>query len=236
VRQASSWWSPNQAKKKKRKRDEKHDHPGIINDRPFITLIVGKKGSGKSVLCCNLLLTTYRYLFDRIIIVSPTFRAQYGVLWHKISSDGIVVHEELNETIIQSVYDEVKSNKDTATLLLLDDCGEELRKIEPRLVNLMVSNSRHYKLSILSLHQKLTQAPTILRGNADQIMMFGACSYLEREALYKEVSIVDRKTFMRIFNHATDEPHSFLCCVMSREGQLKFYKHDFETEIKIENK
>jgi hypothetical protein len=68
--------------------------------------------------------------------------------------------------------------------------------------------------------------------------MFGACSYLEREALYKEVSlsIVDRKTFMQIFNVATEDPHSFLCCVMSREGKLKFYKHDFETEIKIENK
>ncbi len=53
------------------------------------------------------------------------------------------------------------------TLLVLDDLGGELKIIEPRLINLLVSNSGHYRLSIISL--------------------------LELECLYKEVSVVERK-------------------------------------------
>ena len=171
-------------------------------------------------------------MFDRIVIVSPTFRSQYETLWYQITSEGIEVHEELTVSVLQNLFDTIKqSNGSVSTLLLLDDCGEELRKIDQRLVNLLVSNSRHYKLSCLSLHQKLTQAPTILRSNADQIIMFGACSFLEREALYREVSVVPRKEFMTIFNNATEKPHSFLVCIMARDGKLRFYESDFVTEI-----
>ena len=120
--------------------------------------------------------------------------------------------------------------------MVLDDLGEELKKIEPRLINLLVSNSRHYRLSIISLHQKLTQCPTVIRGQVDSICMFGACSYLERECLYKEVSVVERKLFMKMFTEVTEQPHAFLVCTMSREGKLKFFHSDFKTEVVIENK
>jgi hypothetical protein len=61
--------------------------------------------------------------------------------------------------------------------------------------------------------------------------MFGACSYLERECLYKEVSVVERKLFMKMFSAVTEHPHAFLVCTMSREGKLKFYESDFITEV-----
>ena len=218
-----------------RKHKDKYDYPGIINDRPFIQLLVGKKGSGKSMLCCKLLLTSYRFCFDRIIFISPTFRAQHSTLWNQISPEGVEVHEQLTETLVQKLYDELSAKQSCSckktTLLVLDDLGEELKKIEPRLINLLVSNSRHYRLSIISLHQKLTQCPTVIRGQVDSICMFGACSYLERECLYKEVSVVERKLFMKMFTEVTEKPHAFLVCSMSREGKLKFYESDFITEV-----
>ena len=75
VRQARSWMGPLKPKRNQRIHNEKYDLPGIINDRPFIQLLVGKKDSGKSVLCCKLLLTPYRFCFDRIVFISPTFQS-----------------------------------------------------------------------------------------------------------------------------------------------------------------
>ncbi len=66
--------------------------------------------------------------------------------------------------------------------------------------------------------------------------MFGACSYLERECLYKEVSVVERKLFMKMFTDVTEQPHAFLVCTMSREGKLNFFNSDFKAEVVIEHK
>ena len=109
VRRASTWLQPQQTKKRKHK--DKYDFPGIINDRPFIQLLVGKKRSGKSMLCCKLLLTSYRFCFDRIIFISPTFRAQHSTLWNQISPDGVEVHEQLTEQLVQKIYDELTAKQ-----------------------------------------------------------------------------------------------------------------------------
>lgn len=205
--------------------------PGIITDRPQVTIVCGKKGSGKSCLCVKLLKTHFKYVYKKIIIISPTFRAQYAKLWCQISHEGVIVYEALTQQVITKIFDEMMEN-DEETLLLLDDCGEELKHCEPRLVNMLVSNSRHRNLSMIVLCQKITQMPTILRCNADSYIMYSSSSYLERECLYKEVSTVEKKEFIKIFNKATEKEYSFLVCVMSRTGQLQFYHSDFETRIK----
>jgi hypothetical protein len=158
-----------------KKRNQKYDYKGLINDRPHITIIAGKKHSGKSYLCCKLLLTSWRFQYDRIIFVSPTFRSQYDSLWHKLSPEGIQVHEFIDESVIQNLMDKLSNDKKRprpATLLVLDDLGEEFRKFCPRVVNMLVSNSRHFNLSVVCLHQRLTQSPPIVRANADCIIAF----------------------------------------------------------------
>ena len=125
----------------------------------------------------------------------------------------------------------VSAKGNGSTLLILDDLGEEFRKISPRTVNMLVSNSRHYKLSIICLHQRLTQAPPILRANADVIISFSACSYVEIECLWKMVAITQRKPFQLMFNDATQEPHSYLVSMIDKGGRLRFYRKDFKTEL-----
>jgi hypothetical protein len=218
-------------KKKKPKVTDKYDYPGLITDRPHITVVAGKKGSGKTHLACRLLLTSFRFKYDHIIFVSPTFRAQYDGLWSKLSPDGITVYEQLTEQLIESIMKTVSAKGNGSTLLILDDLGEEFRKISPRTVNMLVSNSRHYKLSIICLHQRLTQAPPILRANADVVIAFSACSFTEIECLWKMVATTQRKTFQLMFNDATQEPHSYLVSMVDKGGRLRFYKKDFKTEL-----
>jgi hypothetical protein len=194
----------------------------------MVCLMCGRKGSGKSFLLCRLLKTFWSGVYDEIIIVSPTFRAQWAGLWSQLSPEGITVHEELTESFIESFMVQQSTNGKNS-LLILDDCGEDLRKCSPSTVNKLVSNSRHYKLSIICLHQKLSQSPTIMRANADTLLSFPACSFLEREALWKEISTVDRKTFQRMFNDATTEKHSFMVSSIDKGGILRNYRDDFKT-------
>jgi hypothetical protein len=218
-------------KKTKPKVTDKYEYPGLITDRPHITVVAGKKGSGKSHLACRLLLTSFRFKYDHIIFVSPTFRAQYDGLWSKLSPDGITGPEQLTEQLIETIMKTVSAKGNGSTLLILDDVGEEFRKISPRTVNMLVSNSRHYKLSIICLHQRLTQAPPILRANADVVIAFSACSYVEVECMWKMVATTQRKAFQLMFNDATQEPHSYLVSMVDKGGRLRFYKKDFRTEL-----
>ena len=203
--------------------------PGLITDRPHVTIIAGRKGSGKTHLLCRLLLTAWWGVYDRIVFVSPTFKSQFDSLWCQLSPEGITVHESLEDSFIENLLQSVSTSTRHSTLLVMDDIGEDLRKTPPAMLNKLVSNSRHYKLSIVCLHQKMTQSPTIVRANADCIISFPACSFLEREALWREISTVDRKTFQRIFTDATVEQHSFLVSTIDKGGILKNYKSDFST-------
>ena len=97
--------------------------------------------------------------------------------------------------------------------------------------NKLISNSRHLNCSIIALLQKLSQAPTILRSNADVFIVFSACSIRERDALHSEIGTVDKKVFEKMFNECTSEQYSaFVASII--DGKIGFYKN-FENEIKI---
>jgi energy-coupling factor transporter ATP-binding protein EcfA2 len=226
TKQSTSWFSQ-QTTKPQTKNDERF--PALLIDKPHITLVCGAKGSGKSQLVCRLLLTAYKKVYDEIIFVSPTFQAQVKGLWGKLSPEGIRVVDDLSQEFVDGfLIDQSKSSKNT--LLILDDCGDAQRLLKGNSWMKLIANSRHYKLSIISLHQKLTQADVCLRVNADTVICFPSCSYGERDALYRARSTVDRKTFMELFRSATIEDYSFLVCTV-RSGNLRFYMSDFVTDI-----
>ena len=226
TKQSTSWFSQ-QTTRLPQNNEERF--PALLINKPHVTLVCGAKGSGKSQLVCRLLLTAYKKVYDEIIFVSPTFESQIKSLWGKLSPEGIRVVDDLSQEFVDGfLIDQSKSSKNT--LLVLDDVGQAQRQLKGNSWMKLIANSRHYKLSIISLHQKLTQADTCIRVNADTIVCFPSCSYGEREALYKARSTVDRKTFMDLFRSATIEDYSFLVCTV-RSGNLRFYMSDFKTDI-----
>jgi len=229
TKQSTSWFNPPSKQTTKLPQKNEELFPALLINKPHITLVCGAKGSGKSQLVCSLLLTAYKKVYDEIIFVSPTFQAQVKGLWGKLSPEGIRVVDDLTQQFVDSfLLDQSTSTKNT--LLVLDDCGDAQRQLKGNSWMKLIANSRHYKLSIISLHQKLTQADVCLRVNADTIVCFPSCSYGERDALYKARSTVDRKTFMDLFRRATEDSYSFLVCTV-RSGNLRFYMSDFFTDI-----
>lgn len=222
-------------KAKPPKKQNKTDLPGIINDRSHRTLIAGRAGSGKTQLVLRLLKTVWKGCYSKIYIVSPTFVAQFEHVWSQLDSEGIEGHLQIDDSLIGLLHtkciEHTKAKQDT--LILIDDCGEDLRRINPQAFNLFVSNSRHCRASIVHLVQKITQSPTCFRSNCDTIIAFGATSFIDREALWRELSTVDRKTFFQMFSKATNDRYAYMSCTISRQGKLEFYNADFKTLVTI---
>ena len=223
----SQFW-PQRAKKQQPK--TKTVFKGLINERSFVMCLVGKKGSGKSQLCLKLLTTWggLRGVFDRVVIISPTFKAQFAGLWCAIDPHGLEVHEELSELLLETIITEQTSSSDKVLVISADN-GDDWRRVAPSVTNKLISNSRHLHISCLFLAQKMTQLPVIVRSNSDVFAVFQANSHLEQTALFNEVSTVDRRAFDRMFNSATEKQYSFLVSSVL-EGKLRFFKN-FTEEI-----
>jgi hypothetical protein len=186
-------------------------------------LVVGRKGMGKSQMIVSMLKDPrgLKWIYDRIIIFSGTFRTQYQNLWSKLSSKGIVVHEELDELILMKVYEEQLGSPEHV-LILSDDMDQQWSKMDQQVVNKIITNSRHCNLSLCFLVQKMSMVPTIIRSNADCVIAYATSCHREFEAIYNEFSHCSKKDFHKFFVEATSEPYSFLvCCVQS--GKVEMY-------------
>jgi hypothetical protein len=197
-------------------------------------ILAGKPASGKTSLFIKLLTTVWKGLFHKIILICPTFEAQFPTVWSQIGPEGVTVYKGgITSDLVEKMYKD--SQKDAAagrtTLVTIDDCGEQMRRIDPAIFSMWVSNSRHLKTSIVHLTQKLTFSPTCLRSQADCLICFPATSYLDREALYREFSLVDRKTFFALLQKATREKYSFMACCTQPGGLLGLYESDLITPL-----
>ena len=196
---------------------------GLINHLPHITILLGRKGSGKTSLLIDLLRTPGGYFkkYKRIIIISPTYVSQHEKSWSKISREGVEVFSLLSDQLL--TYIEQQSQSKEGLLVISDDQDEAWRKsVDHQIVNRMISNSRHSNLSFVFLSQSVVQLPTIIRRNCDVYVLFGACSYQEINLIYAEVSTVQRKDFWDLFSKATSKPYGFLVVSIER-GKIRFY-------------
>jgi hypothetical protein len=174
-------------------------------------------------MCVSLLKDSrgLKFLYDRIIIFSGTFKTQYEKLWSQLSPKGIVVFEDLDETVLTKVYEEQLGSKESVCIIS-DDMDTQWGKIDSGLMNKVITNSRHCNLSLCFLVQKMTMVPTIIRSNADCVVAYSTSCHREFEAIYNEFSHCSKKEFHKFFVEATKEPYSFLvCCVQG--GKVGMY-------------
>ena len=162
-----------------------------------------------------------KFLYDRIIIFSGTFKTQYEKLWSQLSPKGITVIEELDETVLMKIYEEQLGSKEFVCIIS-DDMDTQWAKIDSGLMNRVITNSRHCNLSLCFLVQKMTMVPTIIRSNADCVVAYATSCHREFQALHNEFSHCGSRQFHQFFVEATKEPYSFLvCCVQG--GKVEMY-------------
>ncbi len=165
-----------------------------------VWLVVGGRGSGKTTTALNVL-NTRRGEYDTIWLVSKTGRADghskklLGELIEELEEDGqfhTTLDEETAQTIIERIqafnaaYDG-KRKGGPRHLVCLDDQLSNLRQGQRSVVNDLVVNSRHLRMSLWVLTQQLRSVPPLWRANAQLISIWPTASSKEHRALFEEL-------------------------------------------------
>ena len=179
--------------------------------------MIGKRGSGKTVLIKELLTHMYKHkMIDECIIISPTERMsmQYGNIADKIYysyNDKIV--EELLE-IQRHRIDEAKQTgkKPKKVVIVLDDClAQKGNWVRSQATQELLFNSRHYHITIiLTMQFPLGMTPE-LRSNFDYIFLAHDDFISNIKRIYDHYAgmFPTFDSFRQVFAQITDD-HGFM--------------------------
>lgn len=158
---------------------------------PTRIIITGKTNSGKSHLLLYLLYWMCDNI-DELIVISPTLEPgefeDITVPAH--------IHGEYNPDIITELWERVAAAKEKKNIMIvLDDSAFDIKKNDKSLSRVFTSG-RHFGLSIVVITQKFRLLNQAIRSNSDYIVVSKTVNALERDAIYSECSVEDKKMFM----------------------------------------
>ena len=202
----------------------------LPNYSGFNFVISGASGSGKTTLMTSMMSArkkngirqSYRKVFDKIVICSPTLgqgKSAKQDPFHDVPGDR--KFKEFNLQVMDEIYAMVEANRDNDehSVLILDDIGAQLRKsagAEKKLVSLL-QNRRHVFTSVFVLVQRFRDLPPGLRANMSHFATFRPKNMLEEEAICSETMPFHKKNWRQIMDYVFDnsDRFSFLMIDMS---------------------
>jgi hypothetical protein len=204
--------------------------PGMTVDNPISDRIsdplpntasflgfIGAPGSGKSSLMMSMLTNPsfYHKAFHHIFFVCPASSRSSisGNPWEK--HDPLKLHDELNQQVLNLVleYSKTASHEKQFTLLILDDCGAELKNKEvEKMLKRLVWNRRHLRLTIWIMSQSFIAMPLSIRKSLSHCVMFRPRNKRETEAIFSELLFFPNEMREAIVQHVFPEndTHGFL--------------------------
>jgi len=153
----------------------------------FNALIVGPTNSGKSRFVVDQLYGPFRFKFDNIFLICPTFA--HNKTYHRFGENDprmVVIICEQHEVEIW-----LKLGRwffeGTNTLIILDDCAasKDVKGRTGQLVNLAFS-ARHIGISVWVLTQKMTSITASFRENVAAIVLFYTPSAKTTKAIFDD--------------------------------------------------
>lgn len=205
---------------------------GVIPKLNTSNIIVGKSGSGKSVLLVNLMTRKEFYggVFDRVILISPTGESDDVQMALKVKPSLIFTDLKLAvevlgtvEKVQEQLIKEKGANGAPKICVICDDCvGDNNFMKSKEFTNLFIK-SRHYNVTVFFLTQHFKRLPKIARLQASTLFFY-AISNSEAECLADEFAPpgVSKKSFLRLIDDALEQPYSFLCVNMREPWATRF--------------
>ena len=206
----------------------------------FMWIISGAAGSGKTTLMTSAMSArkrngvrqSYRKLFDKIIICSPTLgqgKSMKNDPFYDVPGDQ--KFKVFNNEVMDEIYEMCEANRDNDehSVLILDDIGSQLRKsagAEKQLVKL-IQNRRHVFTSIFCLVQRFRDIPPGIRNNVSHFTTFRPKNMLEEEAICSEMLPFAKKHWRQLMSYVFDNDNmfSFLMVDLSlkQTNKYKYY-------------
>ena len=227
-----------------------HDLPEPLpNYSGFSMLICGASGSGKTTLLYSIMSKkkqkgvrqSYRGVFDRVYIISPTIGKDSikndpfktipdDQIWRSLTKNAL---DELDEMLDDNREEGLNS------IVILDDVGSQLRKsaaIDKKLTS-MIQNRRHQYCSYITLLQRFRDAGTGIRNNLSHFISFRPKNAPEKNAIANELFPYDNKKNNQILDHIfeTNNNYAFIFVDMSLKKTNRFLFYSGFNPLVIED-
>lgn len=209
--------------------------PDPLPNSSFSMAIVGSSGSGKTSLMSSIITApkknnvrqSYRKLFSKIILCSPTLSSFKSNVWGRVKGK----YEEFNLEFLNELEDISKEEweEKKQTIAILDDIGSTLKKdkkAEQKLIS-MLQNRRHIGLSVIILVQKWRDLPLGVRTNLTNVAVFRPKNNQEKEAIFNELLPMKKDKWDEIYKYIYDDDrYAFLFIDLSlkKSSSYRYFK------------
>jgi len=188
-----------------------------LMNKSFSCLIMGKAGSGKTSLLMGLLGSrdAFKECFDRIFLFMPAnSRASIkNSIFERLPKEQIydnLNHQNLSEVF--SIVEELSEN-DMRTLIIFDDVQQFFKGECEALINHMIANRRHNRLSLFFIAQSYKKVPRSCRLQMSDLFCF-RLSKADMEDIKTELLDIPETVYNNVImtynQHTINEPKTFL--------------------------
>jgi hypothetical protein len=213
---------------------------------PPTIVVVGKRGTGKSVLVSDIL-----YHCKKIPMGVAISATEDGNAFYSNYIPDIFIHGEYKSDVIQQVITRQKrlinknpgvKNPNNDAFVLLDDCMYDKKMIRDPNIRGIFMNGRHWRIMFLLTMQYCMDLPPDLRANIDFIFVLRENIVQNQEKIYKNFFGIfpHVDTFKEVMNACTE---GFDCLVLdntSRSNKIEdcvyWYRAKPDRKFKIGSK
>ena len=178
--------------------------------KPFNThILVGKRGSGKSVLLRNLLYE-HRGMHDVGVCCTPTMET--ADMFREFVPEGLI-YNDYNGPVLQRIIAQQRARQEAGkkaprVFIVLDDCGyeKELFSSKNTAMRDLFQNGRHYKCTVYICLQYCTTIPPSFRANTDVVYALREPIIGNQKRLHEFFfGVIETfQNFRRVFGAATE--------------------------------
>lgn len=214
-----------------------------------VVLLIGKRNTGKSFLCKDLLYYKRDIPIGTVISATEGANKFYGKMM-----PSLFIHEEFSPEIIKNLVKRQqmvvtklnhqmdtfgKSTIDPWAYLILDDLMYDTSWIKDKLIRALFMNGRHYKILFMITMQFSLGIPPALRTNVDYVFILRENIISNRKRLYEHYAgmFPTFEIFCQVMDQCTN---NFECLVIDNttksnkiEDMVFWYKADNHNEFKL---
>lgn len=165
--------------------------------------IIGKPGSGKSVLIRDLI-NSKKHIIPTGIVISGS---EDSNRFYSDMFPDLFIYEKYDKETIEKLIRRQKLAKDNLAnpwgLMIMDDCMDDVKIFNDPVMISLFKNSRHWAMLSIFACQYVFDFKPVIRSNVDGVFIFREPNLANREKLYVNfASIIPSK---RLFFHIMDK-------------------------------
>ena len=217
-----------------------------------VVVLIGRRDTGKSFLVRDLLFYHQDIPIGTVISGTEEGNGFYGKLVPKL-----FIHNEYNSAIIENILKrqrqvlkqikkEIESFKrssiDPRTFVILDDCLYDATWSKDKLMRLLFTNGRHWKVMLIITMQYPLGIPPTLRTNIDYVFILREPYIANRKRIYENYAgmFPTFESFSQVMDQCTE---NYECLVINNNSksnklqeQVFWYKADSHNDFKLGSK